>query len=189
MGEGEGGGGGGGGARAVEPVFLASERVDLCRPPLHRCGAGRAKISVDVDGALYPCQLLHEEPFRLGHVLDFATLNEAVSARTAVEISRYTADRIDHVPECRNCDVRHFCGGGCVVSNVADSLPVDQRPPYCHSVRAFYRAVVWQWRNDRSFGDNLARIVATLSGAGTVGQGAPKAGECRPAEQATGPTA
>jgi radical SAM protein with 4Fe4S-binding SPASM domain len=136
--------------------------IDFAQPQLQRCGAGRQKLSIDVNGDLYPCQLLHEERFRLGNILDFRDLNQLICEGNARQVARFTADRIDNVDMCRCCDVRHFCGGGCVVSNVADGLPLDQCPTYCSAIQNSYRVAVWEWCSNCSKKENLVRLLDKL---------------------------
>jgi len=136
--------------------------VDFVQPQLQRCGAGRQKLSIDVNGDLYPCQLLHEDRFLLGNILDFSNLNQLICEANARQVARFTADRIDNVDKCRGCDVRHFCGGGCVVSNVADGLPLDQCPSYCSAMQKSYRVAVWEWRSNCSKKENLVSLLDKL---------------------------
>jgi len=136
--------------------------TDFVQPQLRRCGAGQEKLSVDVDGSLYPCQLLHEREFHLGNILNFQDLNQLIRGPHARRVARFTADRADNVGACRACDVRRFCGGGCVVSNVAEGLPLDQRPSYCSAIQQSYRVAVWEWRNNCSNAENLVRFLEKM---------------------------
>ncbi len=133
--------------------------TDFVQPQLRRCGAGQEKLSIDVDGSLYPCQLLHEREFHLGNILSFQDLNQLIRGPHALQVARFTADRADNVGACRACDVRRFCGGGCVVSNVSEGLPLDQCPSYCSAIQTSYRVAVWEWRSNCSNVENLVRFL------------------------------
>ncbi len=143
-------------------LLSAGTIIDFAEPQVQHCGAGCQKISIDVDGNLYPCQLLHDGRFHLGNVLEFQDLNQLVCSARAQQVARFTANRIDNVAECRSCDIRHFCGGGCVVSNVADGVPLDRCPSYCPAIQQSYRVAVWEWRNNCSSAENLARVMEKL---------------------------
>jgi radical SAM protein with 4Fe4S-binding SPASM domain len=140
----------------------SSPLIDFAQPQMRQCGAGRRKLSIDIDGSLYPCQMLHDRRFFLGNVREFHDLNQLANGPRARRVSRWTVDRIDTVAECRSCDVRHFCGGGCVVSNLAEGIRLDGCPSYCSVMQRSYRAALWEWRSDGDFRQNLTRILERL---------------------------
>ncbi|WP_297435959.1 radical SAM protein [Thermococcus sp.] len=74
------------------------------------CGVARSYFGVSADGKMYPChRFFGMEEFVVGHVDDFRWENEFIQ-----KILRHTVDRR---PNCSNCPIRAYCGGGCIYNN------------------------------------------------------------------------
>ena len=82
-------------------------------PPAGRswCGLGRLLL-VDSRGNLYPCSLLTEPEFRLGHVND-VSLVEALASPKLHDLARMCDRRRNEIEACAACAWRHFCQGSC----------------------------------------------------------------------------
>ncbi len=150
------------GAWRAPVVPSGNTLMDLSQPRVQHCAAGRRKLSIDVDGTVYPCQMLHAPRFRLGHVFECEDLNAIVAGEPAHAVAGYTSARVETIKACGTCDVRHFCGGGCVASNLAEGRSLDQCPSYCPAVQRMYRAFVWLWRADRTVQENYHYIAESL---------------------------
>jgi radical SAM protein with 4Fe4S-binding SPASM domain len=97
-----------------------SDAIGFKRGLLNKnCGFGR-EISVKSNGEVYPCPIQIAPIGRLG-------------ADDVVELFRRTRieDRekqIDTFLDCKSCDLRYLCGGGCRVANF--EMTGDYRKPY-----------------------------------------------------------
>jgi len=94
------------------------------------CGVGISTLSIDCDGAVYPCSALHRPELIVGNVKD-----EDLGAIHARSVERHAPLVVDHLEECRDCDVRHFCGGGCRAIHFAKTGRLDVRSPHCEVLR------------------------------------------------------
>lgn len=89
------------------------------------CGAGCQVISIDADGEVYPCHLMHEARFSLGNVFRG---DDIVFGEGAIP------HRLDG--SCKRCEYRYLCGGGCLARAVGENRKKD---PYCEMHKQFYR--------------------------------------------------
>ncbi|HHX25587.1 MAG TPA: radical SAM protein [Firmicutes bacterium] len=120
-----------------------------------RCGAGSSIISIAPDGKVYPCPLLHAEGMVLGEL----------PKEPVWEIVRRGTSKIQDVAglrECSDCDVALFCGGGCRARAFAHTGDVSSKDPYCEFYRRIFLAVLWEWRDDKTFSDNMDAILSCI---------------------------
>lgn len=120
-----------------------------------RCGAGSSIISIAPDGKVYPCPLLHAEGMALGELPE----------EPVWEIVRRGTGKIQDVTglrECSDCDVALFCGGGCRARAFAHTGDVSSKDPYCEFYRRIFQAVLWEWRDDKAFSDNMDRLLSCI---------------------------
>lgn len=74
------------------------------------CGAGSGIISVAADGNVYPCAGLHEKEFCAGNIRD-QSLRDIW--KTSAVFKRFRSLSILDIEDCRNCELKFICGGGC----------------------------------------------------------------------------
>jgi radical SAM protein with 4Fe4S-binding SPASM domain len=126
--------------------------VELIVKP--RCGAGSSIISIAPDGKVYPCPLLHTEGMVLGEL-------PKEPVWEIVRLGTKTIQDVTGLQECSDCDVALFCGGGCRARAFAHAGNLSSKDPYCEFYRRIFRAVLWEWRDDRAFFDNIDAILSS----------------------------
>ncbi len=98
------------------------------------CGAGKGTVSLDADGTLYPCHMLHCPEFALGN----AFADEAADPFRSEAAKRFAGLGIDALSECGGCEYRFLCGGGCRARAFHASGSLTAKDPFCTMVREFY---------------------------------------------------
>lgn len=95
------------------------------------CGVGRGLVSVGADGTVYPCHMMHNASQAMGNVLTEDL--SAIMARPcpAAELT------VDDVEECRMCEFKHLCGGGCRGRSLLEYHTLNRRDPYCLMTKTF----------------------------------------------------
>jgi len=76
----------------------------------HMCGAGTSTLSISPDGDVFPCQMLHHPDFCCGNIKE-DTLESIYHSSEVLNGLRKL--KIDMIDDCKNCDIRYLCGGGC----------------------------------------------------------------------------
>jgi radical SAM protein with 4Fe4S-binding SPASM domain len=76
----------------------------------YNCGFGPG-FHVDWQGDVYPCR--EEERFRLANIR-----LEPLGQIYGRIYRQYLETSIEHMPECRGCDLRYICTGGCRIANL-----------------------------------------------------------------------
>lgn len=98
-----------------------------------RCGAASTTLSVDVDGTIYPCHMLHQKEFALGNAFnDSAISDQGQTARRFAALDAWEFD------ECAQCDQRRFCGGGCRARAWHAFESLEAKDPFCPMIEEFY---------------------------------------------------
>ena len=66
------------------------------------CGMGKNVLSIEANGNVYPCQLMHHEKFKLGDLNDHSLEEIWIN-------SPYRDHSVDIIEECKNCELKHIC--------------------------------------------------------------------------------
>lgn len=72
------------------------------------CGIGKSLLSIDSVGKVFFCAALHDLSLMLGdiRVKNLSTILENI-------INDFEPLEVDNLQDCKKCEVRYFCGGGC----------------------------------------------------------------------------
>ena len=88
------------------------------------CGMGRNVLSIEADGRIYPCHLLHNEELKLGD------LNQddisAIWSR-----SSFRKNSVDDIEECCTCEIRYLCGAPCRARAYFVKGSIFRKDPLC----------------------------------------------------------
>ncbi|HOA15504.1 MAG TPA: radical SAM protein [Bacillota bacterium] len=102
------------------------------------CGAGRRVVCFTGDAKAHPCHLLWDVPL------------ESFDIKWSV----------DQDSECRACDVRYLCGGGCRAAATANG----GHDPNCDTYREIYSAFAWNWDDSKGVRSNLSTLEGHADG-------------------------
>lgn len=123
-----------------------SALTSACLRPVRRrsCGSGRRKFLIDSDGALYPCSEARLPEFRIANIRDPGFDFEHIwttSLLLAEYRSKTSVERENG--GCADCDLRHFCLGGCRAETYAATGRLEARSPRCGELRAAILELLW----------------------------------------------
>jgi radical SAM protein with 4Fe4S-binding SPASM domain len=122
-----------------------------------KCGAAHWTISVNGDGAVYPCNALCQPDFVVGNLLQAEDLPSLLAESPITR--QFDAIDIDEREGCKDCDVRYFCGGGCVGHSFLVHGDLQARDPFCDLYRYTLRAQIWTVRADASLRENTQAMI------------------------------
>ncbi|MBI4699020.1 MAG: methyltransferase domain-containing protein [Nitrospirae bacterium] len=105
------------------------------------------KICVNADGHVYPCASLNgDKHFDAGSVRESSLRDIWLNSKI---MNKCRANSVQEKAECRECDIRFFCGGGCT-SHSYYASEVDKgkgsikaMDPYCSTYKALFEEVLW----------------------------------------------
>ena len=110
------------------PFLDPMEDLLLGRQSGLRCGSGHANYSIMTDGHIAPCPvMIGMSEYYVGHIRDSDPRNLAVTTVNG---------------ECADCQIRGFCGGRCLFSNITKPWGVDQRRIVCSTVETLHTGLV-----------------------------------------------
>jgi radical SAM protein with 4Fe4S-binding SPASM domain len=78
--------------------------------PYKRCAMANEELSIDADGNVFPCHLLHFENFICGN-LNKEKISEIY--KNSVVLNELRTVNVDTIPKCKICVFRNICGGAC----------------------------------------------------------------------------
>ncbi len=118
----------------VRNLVMRSRNFRCMRSP---CGAGFDYLVIAPEGDIYPCvHWLRNPGLRLGNVQELDSLEWAFLHNFEV---KEMADRIaEHIPECRRCEWRHLCEGGCGLAAKDRNGKLLSPDPLCEYYRNIY---------------------------------------------------
>ena len=99
------------------------------------CGAGTTLISVAADGKVYPCAGLHEDEFCAGSIREQPM--EIIWKESEV-FKKIRSMSILDIPECKDCELKFICGGGCHVDRHYAYGRLDIPTPNCKAQQEIY---------------------------------------------------
>lgn len=97
------------------------------------CGAGAKEVSIDADGAVYPCHMLHRPEWRLGSIFEEPLADILASEKTR----ELAAIDVSAIEDCVACDQRYLCGG-CRARSLFRYGDLTHRDAYCTMTKTYY---------------------------------------------------
>ena len=88
------------------------------------CGMGKNVLSIESNGKVYPCQLLHNEELQLGDL-------NCEDISTIWSRSPYRKNSVDDIEECCTCEIKHFCGAPCRARAYFVTGNILKKDPLC----------------------------------------------------------
>lgn len=74
------------------------------------CGMGVKCISIESNGDVYPCQLMHIDTLLMGNIRS-SSLNKIYFHSSVSAFCRGL--NVNNFNECKSCQIKYLCGGGC----------------------------------------------------------------------------
>lgn len=102
------------------------------------CYAGTRQLSIDANGDIFPCHMLHAPAFQMGNALSGGLLD---SNRYSPELQKLVRYNVSEHPSCKLCDFHYLCGGGCRARAFCSSKSIDGVDPYCVLLKSFFQHV------------------------------------------------
>ena len=98
------------------------------------CGAGCKSLSVDADGTVYPCHMLHRPELAMGNAFAGSVL-DALQTDVSRMFQALDAARFE---DCGTCRYLRICGGGCRARSLFESGTLEAKDSYCLMTQEFY---------------------------------------------------
>lgn len=111
------------------------DRADLSGPQLRSCGAGQNYLVFDHKGQVSKCQMQMDLPVSNSEAPDPLAMVQAAS----MGVKNPT---VDERSDCRSCEWKYWCGGGCSFLTFQTTGRHDVKSPNCHIYKALYPEVV-----------------------------------------------
>nr|WP_296010077.1 radical SAM protein [uncultured Blautia sp.] len=108
----------------------------------NNCGVGSTTLAIQPNGDIYPCPNNITDEMKLGNILcdnfdkiwnDSATLKELRD----IDVDKNLAQ------ECRDCPVKHFCGGGCRGVTYQNTGDIHGKTPICAYEKEQRIEMIW----------------------------------------------
>ncbi len=99
------------------------------------CGAGKRTLSIDSMGRVFLCHMLHAEAFYMGNILT----DSWSSILASKNIAGLVAHDVDGIDECRGCEYKYFCGGGCKARTLYAKKTLNSADVYCLGLKESYK--------------------------------------------------
>jgi len=78
--------------------------------PSYRCSMAEAEISINSNGDVFPCHMLHYDKYNCGNLNKQNIKDIYLNSNILNDIRKIN---VDNIPKCKSCNFRYFCGGAC----------------------------------------------------------------------------
>lgn len=121
-------------------MFKQTERLPLL-VARRSCQAGVRQISLDAQGNIYPCHMLHSPIFKMGSALARSEVDRRLHSSELTELIDFD---VENDKDCGVCSYRYICGGGCRTRTYSHSNSIEGADPYCALLKAYFNASLLQ---------------------------------------------
>lgn len=119
------------------PVLAVDSPIGVNLAVKRDCGAGSKTISIDADGTVYPCHMLHRPELAMGNAFT-GSLSDALSSDAGKTMRSL---EVEDFEGCRECRYEYICGGGCRARSLYATGSLHQPDSYCAMICEFYDAL------------------------------------------------
>ena len=126
------------------------------------CNNCYEKICVNADGNVYPCASLNgDKNFNAGNIRKKSLKDIWLNSKV---MEKGRAISVQDKPECRECYLEYFCGGGCTSHSYYASEvdtgkgSITALDPYCSTYKSLFEDIIWELaeegvmpRNDKGY--------------------------------------
>lgn len=105
------------------------------------CGAGKTIVSIDTDGSIYPCHMLHSPNLKMGNILTAPLKKENLNKEV---IKKLEHANVDQIKGCSSCEHRYFCSAGCRARSFFEKGDLYHKDSYCELSKHFYDMITDQ---------------------------------------------
>ena len=112
------------------------------------CNNCYEKICVNADGHVYPCASLNgDSHFNAGSVRKKSLKDIWLDSKVMIKGRN---NSVQDKPECRDCYLEYFCGGGCTSHSYYASEvdtgkgSITARDPYCSTYKSLFEDIIWE---------------------------------------------
>jgi len=120
---------------AYEAVVMDTKQL----PVRNLCEAGTGILSISSNGDVYPCNSFQETPFKAGNVRE---KNLSQIWKDSEVLKMFRSLDISDIPECRDCEWRHLCSGGCIAQTFHAYGTMKKCSPHCSYFKEVYSALI-----------------------------------------------
>ncbi|GAK57313.1 radical SAM domain protein [Candidatus Vecturithrix granuli] len=112
-----------------------ADMANFTAPHLRRCSVGHSYLVVDPFGRVAKCQMQMDKP-----VTNIYTADPLADLRVDTEGIQNLV--VDEKEECRECQWKYWCAGGCPLETYRATRRYDVKSPHCNIYKALYPEVL-----------------------------------------------
>ena len=99
-------------------------------------------IHIGYDGSIYPCEIAAVNKMIIGNIKT-DRLSDALNSERAKVFIQNSSQRIELIGECKECEWKHFCGGGCMVLSLAQNDEINTTDYLCACRKEWFERILW----------------------------------------------
>lgn len=109
---------------------------------LKNCGTGQGTIYICANGDIYSCPNMMHSDYRIGNALKDNIKDLYFNSPVYQKLRSLNVNR-DYGRECMECEVKHFCGGGCRGVCIANTGNINGKAVECANLKAYFSEIIW----------------------------------------------
>lgn len=114
------------------------------------CGTGHGTMYICANGDIYSCPNMMHKKYVIGNVLKDDIENLYYNSPVYRELRSLNVNE-DYDDECKTCEVKHFCGGGCRGVCIANTGNLHGKAIECAALKKYFKEIIWTICEKRDF--------------------------------------
>lgn len=117
---------------------------------LHSCGTGHGTMYIKSNGDIFSCPNMAHDKYIIGNALKDDIKDLYYNSPIYKELRSFDVNK-DFGESCMNCEVKHFCGGGCRGVCLANRDNLYGKAIECNSLKMYFTEIIWEVCEHREF--------------------------------------
>lgn len=117
---------------------------------LNSCGTGHGTMYIASNGDVFSCPNMKHIDYKIGNVLEKNIEEMYFCSPIYIKLRSLNINK-DYPTDCVNCEVKHFCGGGCRGVCLTNTGSLLGKAIECNDLKRYFSEILWSICENKNF--------------------------------------